>query len=61
MERILNLIREERVGGMVYQIVETAYEYGRHYVLVINGRPGFHSVDYDRVEAHLNSILKYYR
>lgn len=56
-ERIIRIIDRKVAHGIVAEIAETEYEFGRHYVLILNGRPGFHSVDYDRVEKYLNSIL----
>lgn len=57
MERIINILMEKRAHGMLFQIAEAAYEYGIHYVLIINGIHGFHSTDYDRVKAYMNSII----
>lgn len=56
-ERIIRKIERKEAHGIVAEIAETAYEYGTHYVLFLNGHPGFHSVDFDRVEKYMNDIL----
>ena len=53
-EEIIKVVEEKTIGSMTVQIVETKYGYGTHYVLVVNGKPGFHSIDLDRVEDYMN-------
>lgn len=57
-EEIIRVIDEKRVHGMLFQVVETKYEFGRHYVFMINGQPGFNSTDLERVENYMNSIAR---
>lgn len=42
---------------MLFQIAETSYEFGQHYVLIINGEPGFHATDLERVQNYMNRII----
>lgn len=52
------VIREERLpNGMVIHIVKTD-ECGGYYMF-IDGEPGFHSLDRKRVEAYVDSLLRY--
>ena len=53
-ERIIRVIEEKQAHGITYSIVETEYEYGRHYVLLLNGRPDFHSTDLEKVQNYMN-------
>lgn len=55
-EDIIRIIEEHTVNGIIFQIAETRYEFGRHYVLISNGIPGFHSTDLDRVQDYMHSI-----
>ncbi len=57
-EEIIRVIEEHNVGGTLFQIVETKYEYGSHYVLLMNGESGFHSTDIERVQKYMNSMIK---
>ena len=57
-ERIIKVIEEHHANGMTYSIVETLYEFGRHYVLLINGEPGFHSTDLNRVQRYMKSWMR---
>lgn len=43
-------------NGMLVQIVMTD-ECGGRYHLVIDGEPGFHSLELERVENYMNKIL----
>ena len=53
------VIREEILpNGMVIQIVKTN-ECGGRYYMVTDGEPGFHSLDLERVEKYVNSIMRY--
>ena len=52
-EKIIRVVEERQAHGMTYTIVETLYKYGRHYVLLVNGAPGFHSTDLERVQKHM--------
>ena len=56
-EEIIRVIEEYHVNGILFQIAETKYEFGRHYVMIMNGKPGFHSVDLDRVLNYMKSII----
>ena len=56
-ERVLRVVERKTTNGIVAEIVETTYEFGTHYVLIINGHPGFHSVDLDRVENYMNDMI----
>lgn len=52
------VIREERLpNGMVIQIVKTN-ECGGRYYMVTDGEPGFHSLDLERVEKYVDSLLR---
>ena len=52
------VIREEVLqNGMVIQIVKTD-ECGGRYYMVTDGKPGFHSLDLERVEKHVNGIVE---
>lgn len=53
------VIKEGRArNGMFLQIVKTN-ECGGRYYLVVDGEPGFHSLDFERVEKYMNDILGY--
>lgn len=56
-EKIIRVVEEaeSRLGKLV--IVETQYEFGTHYVLLENGKPGFHSTDLERVRNYLKTWL----
>jgi hypothetical protein len=56
-EKIIRMIEEKKAGGMLFQIAETSYEFGQHYVLIINGEPGFHATDLERVQNYMNRII----
>ncbi len=56
-EEIVRVVDEYRVRNIVVQIVETKYEYGRHYLMLTNGEPGFHSTDLERVQRYVKSCL----
>lgn len=43
-------------NGMLVQIIMTS-EFGGRYYLVIDGEPGFHSLELERVENYMNEIL----
>ena len=58
MEEIVRVVEEQRIGRFMFQIVESKYEFGTHYVLVTDGEPGFHSIDLERVQNYLKSIAK---
>lgn len=52
------LIREEHLpNGMVIQIIKTN-ECGGRYYMVTDGQLGFHSLDLERVEAYVDSIVR---
>ena len=44
-------------NGMLLQIVKTN-ECGGRFYLYIDGEPGFHSLDLERVEKYMNSVLE---
>ena len=55
------ILREEHLpNGMVIQIIKTN-ECGGRYYMVTDGEIGFHSLDRDRVEAYVDSIVKVYK
>ena len=56
-EKIIRVVEEQRAHGIICTIVETAYEFGRHFVLMVNGKPGFHSTDLERVQNYMKSWL----
>jgi len=56
-EEIIRIVEEKEGHGVVFQIVETRYEFGRHYVLFMNGHPGFHSMDLERVQDYMKVYL----
>ena len=54
------LIREENLpNGLNIKIIKTN-EYGGRYYMVTNGEPGFHSLDLERVEKYVDSIVNLY-
>ena len=55
-EEIINVVEEEQVNGILFQILECKYEYGTHYVFAMNGEQGFHSTDFERVQNYMKSI-----
>ena len=46
-----------KAHGVTYTIAETAYEFGRHYVLYANGIPGFHSTDLKLVRNYMEKNM----
>lgn len=57
-ERIIRVIEEHHTNnGLSFSIVETQYMFGRHYVFLVNGKPGFHSTDLERVQKYMRSWL----
>jgi hypothetical protein len=56
-ERVIRIVEEKKSRGILFQIAETQYEFGRHYVLVINGEQGFHSTDLERVQNYMNRMI----
>ena len=55
------LIREEHLpNGMVIQIVKTN-ECGGRYYMVTNGELGFHSLDFERVNDYVDSIVNAFK
>ncbi len=56
-EEIIRIVEEYRVRGILVQIAETKYEFGRHYVMITNGMPGFHSTDLERVRKYARSMI----
>ena len=57
-EKIIRIVEEKESHGLKFQIVETQYEFGTHFVLKINGEPGFHATDLERVEKYMNSFIR---
>lgn len=57
-EEIIRVVEEQVSRGIKFQIVETRYEFGTHYVLVVNGEPGFHSTDLERVQKYMQSWIR---
>ena len=55
-EKIIRIVEEEYVSGVCFQVAETEYEFGRHYIMLMNGEPGFHSTDLERVQNYMRSI-----
>lgn len=56
-EKIIRVVEAVEVKGLSMEIVETEYEFGRHYVFVVNGMPGFHSLDLERVRNYMYSSM----
>ena len=56
-EKIIRVVEETNAHGITCTIVETMYEYGRHYVMLINGEPGFQSTDLERVRKYVKKCL----
>lgn len=56
MEKIIRIIEERRAHGILFQLVETQYEFGYHYVCFINGMPDYHSVDLEKVREYMYSF-----
>ncbi len=55
------LIREEHLpNGMIIQIVKTN-ECGGRYYMVTNGELGFHSLDFERVNDYVDSIVNAFK
>ena len=52
-EEIIAIIDRRQAHGLEFTIAETKYEYGTHYVLFVNGQPGFHSIDLERVQRYM--------
>ena len=52
------VIEEKSAKGLLFQVVEESYEFGTHYVFYVNGEPGFHSTDLDRVVKYMNSWVR---
>lgn len=57
-EKIIRIIENRTAYGMTFTIAETLYEYGRHYVFFIDGHPGFHTTDLERIREYMRSYLK---
>lgn len=57
-EEIIRVVKEKESHGMIFRIVETRYEFGRHYVLMIGNTPGFHSTDLSRVSSYMDSLIR---
>jgi hypothetical protein len=57
-EKIINVIENHHSNGLTYTIVETQYAFGHHYVLLINGEPGFHSTDLERVQRYMKNWMR---
>lgn len=55
-ERIIRVVERRQVGRFEFAIVETMYEFGRHYVCLMDGEPGFHSVDLERVQNYVQDL-----
>ena len=52
------ILEEKRIpNGMLIQIIRTN-ECGGRYYMVVDGEPGFHSLDYNRVKAYFDSITR---
>lgn len=56
-EEVISIIEEYNINGICFQVAETKYEFGRHYVVLMNGVPGFHSTDRDRTLQYLRSTV----
>ena len=56
-EKIIRVVEEHQAHGLTYTIVETMYEYGQHFVLLVDGEPGFHSTDLERVQKYMKSWM----
>lgn len=52
------VIEEKSINGMFLQVVEESYEFGTHYVLYVNGKPGVHSTDLERVIKHMHRWIR---
>ena len=59
-EEIIRIVEEKKANGITFTIVETKYEQVRHFVLLMNGVPEFHSVDLERVRNYMNIWAKSY-
>ena len=49
--------RSVDISALFSNIIQKRNSLGTHYVLVINGNPGFHSVDLDRVQNYMNEFI----
>lgn len=55
-EEITRIVEEKESRGILFQIAETKYEFGRHYMLIINGMQGFHSTELERVQNYMKKM-----
>lgn len=56
-EEIIRIVEEHQAYDLTYIIAETLYEFGTHFVLIVNGEPGFHSTDLERVQKYMRSWM----
>lgn len=47
----IRVIKEKQVRGALLQVLEANQEFGRYYILVINGEPRVRSVDLDMLNS----------
>ena len=57
MEKIKQIIEEHMAHGLKFTIAETYYEFGTHYMLLVNGMPSYHSVDLDKVQEYMRCYM----
>ena len=61
-EKIIRVVEESRPRKDIkYAVVETEYECGTHYVLMINDIPDFHSTDLERVLKTMYHLVNMYK
>ena len=56
-EEMICIIEKVHAYGLTYTIVEKLYEFGEHYVLLVNGERGFHSTDLKLVQKYIKSWM----
>ena len=57
MEKIKQIIEEHMAHGLKFTIAETYYEFGTHYMLLVNGMSSYHSVDLDKVQEYMRCYM----
>ena len=57
MEKIKEILYENTIKRFHLIIAETYYDFGTHYVLIVDSEPCFHSTDYDTVFKHMKSMF----
>ena len=57
MEKIVRVIETRSLpNGMEIKVVESIGDFGKHFLLLIDGEPGFHSTDLERVLRYMRDF-----